>query len=167
MDAKSCDKIETYATLRFLEKTYLKENFIIIRDSDTKDREVIIKNLKNGFKENIRDDYFGNIEQNVLILNYSAFEGYFLDKKVMIQAGIVRDEDSYYMALDRILSNREENIEYITYQNSGKEERISMLTNLLYEEKHIKEKEEDIKNYIKGHKLFGKFPKIKKNWIIT
>lgn len=39
IDTKSCNNIGFYATLRFLTKTTMSDDFIIIRDSDTKPKQ--------------------------------------------------------------------------------------------------------------------------------
>lgn len=162
LDTNGCDKIETYATLKFLQKTYLKDNFVIIRDSDTAEKEALMNNLKNGFKENIEDGYFESVKDRILILSYSSLENYFLNPKILVEIGIVRSEDDFYEKIDNHIKRNEETIKnYIKNHNRKYQEEAENKINTIYNDKNINEKIEDIKKYVRGHDILGVFSKLK------
>ena len=87
----SCTNIKTYANLKYINKLYLKDQFLMIRDSDGKDPETLINQLCSYYKSRSREDR-GNLPRvlpkNVLILKYYSFENYFLDPAVMTKIGV-------------------------------------------------------------------------------
>lgn len=98
----SCTNIRTYANLKYINKLYLKDQFLMIRDSDGKDREGLVRQLCGYYKDRERQDR-GNLPRvqprNVLVLKYYSFENYFLDPKVMAKIGVVKSEEDFYRIL--------------------------------------------------------------------
>lgn len=160
IDTKSCRNIEIYATLRFLNKTVMKDDFIIIRDSDTKDINEIKNKLLNSFHENLGSDCSEKLEQNILILTYSSLENYFLDPHILISLNVIRDLNDYYSKIEKYINNNKERIiEYLKKQNDT--ERATSLENIIFKDCNIEDKIEDIKKYVRGHDLFGIFGELK------
>ena len=95
----SCTNIKTYANLKYMNQVYLKDNFLMIRDGDGKDREMLKRQLCKYYEErNLEDvDKLPRVrEKNVLILKYYSFENYFLNPAVMAKLGIVKSEEEFY-----------------------------------------------------------------------
>ena len=57
IDTKSCNNIGFYATLRFLTKTTMSDDFIIIRDSDTKTETALKNDLINQLTNNVNKTF--------------------------------------------------------------------------------------------------------------
>ena len=95
----SCTNIKTYANLKYMNQVYIKDNFLMIRDGDGKDREELKRQLCSYYaRRNEEDaDRLPRVtEKNVLILRYYSFENYFLDPKVMAEIGILESEEQFY-----------------------------------------------------------------------
>ena len=84
----SCTNIKTYANLKYINKLYLKDQFLMIRDSDGKNPDSLVKQLcgyYNKARETQDQDNLPRVTpKNVLVLKYYSFENYFLDPKVMV-----------------------------------------------------------------------------------
>ena len=82
----SCTNIKTYANLKYINKLYLKDQFLMIRDSDGKNPKHLVKQLCSYYNQRAKEDV-GNLPRvtpkNVLILKYYSFENYFLDPVIM------------------------------------------------------------------------------------
>ncbi|MBP5160305.1 MAG: AAA family ATPase, partial [Lachnospiraceae bacterium] len=98
----SCTNIKTYANLKYMNKLYLRDQFLMIRDSDGKNPETLIKQLCSYYKDREMQD-FGNLPRvqprNVLILKYYSFENYFLNPKIMTKIGVIKSEEEFYNIL--------------------------------------------------------------------
>ena len=95
----SCTNIKTYANLKYMNQIYLKDNFLMIRDGDGKDREVLQRQLCKYYEDrNLEDiDRLPRVmPRNVLILKYYSFENYFFNPKVMAQLGVISSEEEFY-----------------------------------------------------------------------
>ncbi|MDO5403056.1 MAG: AAA family ATPase, partial [Eubacteriales bacterium] len=99
ISTNSCTNIKTYANLKYINTLYLKDNFMMIRDSDGKDRDKLGKQLCRYYKDRSVEDK-GNLprvtDRNVLILKYYSFENYFLFPEVMVKIGVVKDTGQFY-----------------------------------------------------------------------
>ncbi|WP_416198793.1 MAG: AAA-15 domain-containing protein [Sporanaerobacter sp.] len=156
VDTNGCKNIETYATLKFLNKTNMKDDFLIIRDSDTKEKEDIKNKTIQECKKQLNDECPDNIEEKILVLDYSAFDNYFLEPEILIKMGIIKDIDQYSEKINKhINTNKTRIIEYI--KNNNSESRASELIDLIYRDCEVLEKIEDIKKYVRAHELFGEF----------
>lgn len=149
----SCTNIKAYANLKYINKLYLKDQFLMIRDGDGKDPEVLKKQLCSYYREREKQDE-NNLPRvmprNVLILKYYSFENYFLNPKIMTKIGILKNEEEFY----NILYTKYK--EYLYKLSSAKQMR--KLTGLKIKSKQdLKENMETIKIYMRGHNLFDIF----------
>lgn len=98
----SCTNIKTYANLKYINKLYLKDQFLMIRDSDGKNPKYLVKQLCSYYDQRAKEDV-DNLPRvtpdNILILKYYSFENYFLDPKVMTEIGVIKSEDEFYNIL--------------------------------------------------------------------
>ncbi|MCR5769532.1 MAG: ATP-binding protein [Lachnospiraceae bacterium] len=149
----SCTNIKTYANLKYINKLYLKDQFLMIRDSDGKDPQALVKQLCNYYFSRSQEDK-GNLPRiqprNVLVLKYYSFENYFLNPEVMVKIGVLRHEEEFYNTLlDKFKS-------YLHKIASVK--RMKEATGLIIRTKEdIKRNMETIKIYVRGHNLFDIF----------
>lgn len=156
--AKSCTSIEAYATLRFLGKTNLTDNFLIIRDSDTRDLAVVKEDILNKYGENVEEEILESISDKIHILNYSSFDNYFLVPERLEEIGVVKDQETYYKRISGHIKNNKQGIKKYIYGNNKKdEERADEIYQLIYDDRDIEDKIEDVKKYVRGHDLFGQF----------
>ncbi len=149
----SCTNIKTYANLKYINKLYLKDQFLMIRDSDGKNPKYLKKQLCNYYKARQEQDV-DNLprvtEKNVLILKYYSFENYFLDPKVMAKIGVIKNEEEFYTIL------------YAKYRDYlyklGSTKRMIKATGIRINNKQdLKKNIETIKIYVRGHNLFDIF----------
>ena len=83
-------------------QTYLRDNFLMIRDGDGKDAEELASSLCRYYEARNREDMDRLprvTRENVLILKYYSFENYFLDPKIMEKIGVIKSEDDFYEIL--------------------------------------------------------------------
>lgn len=149
----SCTNIKTYANLKYINKLYLKDQFLMIRDSDGKNPKYLKKQLCNYYDQRAKEDA-GNLPRvepkNILILKYYSFENYFLDPKIMAKIGVVKSEEDFYNILFKKYKD------YLYKLNSMK--RLLRTKNFRIKTKQdIKDHLEDIRIYVRGHNLFDIF----------
>ena len=146
----SCTNIKTYANLKYMNQVYIKDNFLMIRDGDGKDREELKRQLCSYYaRRNEEDaDRLPRVtEKNVLILRYYSFENYFLDPKVMAQIGILESEKQFYEIF------LEKWKEYLYRLKSGQKLK-EVIGKDLESEEDVKEHMEEIKIHMRGHNLY-------------
>ncbi|WP_270670769.1 ATP-dependent nuclease [Paraclostridium bifermentans] len=157
IDTKSCQNIETYATLRFLEKTTMSSEFAIFRDSDTGSRENVKTKVINQMRENIEANYLSVIDKNIFVTEYSSIEGYFIDIDLLLEKHVFKN---YEKLKDTLISklNKDKlfHIEYFKKNNKKFIDRI----NKFEQEYDLKVKDpieniEWFKKNIRGHHLYG------------
>lgn len=149
----SCTNIKTYANLKYMNQVYLKDQFLMIRDSDGKDRTILGQQLCKYYADRNREDMdkLPRVRpENVLILKYYSFENYFLNPKLMAQLGVVKSEEDFY----RIFLKKWK--EYLNRIRSGKQLKRVIGKDLRTVE-DIKAHMEEIKIYMRGHNLFDIF----------
>lgn len=149
----SCTNIKTYANLKYMNQIYLKDNFLMIRDGDGKDREVLQRQLCKYYEDrNLEDiDRLPRVmPRNVLILKYYSFENYFFNPKVMVQLGVISSEEEFYEIF------LEKWKEYLHRIKSGKK-LLEVLGRDLETTEDVKEHMEEIRIYIRGHNLYDIF----------
>ncbi len=149
----SCTNIKTYANLKYMNQIYLRDQFLMIRDSDGKDPVVLGRQLCRYYEErNLEEiDKLPRVRpENVLILKYYSFENYFLNPQVMARLQIVESEEAFYETL------LEKWKEYLHRLSSGQHLK-EVLGKDLETTVDVKEHMEDIKTYIRGHNLFDIF----------
>lgn len=162
----SCTNIKTYANLKYINQLYLKDQFVMIRDGDGKDKKELQEQLCNYYKLREAED-IGNLPKvlprNVLVLNYYSFENYFLDPFVMAQIGVVASEEEFYDILF------EKYQEYLYRMTSFKNlyEKTGVVIN---SKQDIKDNMDLIRIYGRGHNLFdifyGRYKDDKENEIL-
>ncbi len=149
----SCTNIKTYANLKYMNQIYMKDQFLMIRDSDGKDPEELGKQLCRYYDErNLTDpDQLPKVtRKNVLILKYYYFENYFLNPSVMTKIGILSSEDSFFEILF------EKWKEYLHRLRSGQHLQ-KILGRDFQSPEDMKQHIEEIKIYLRGHNLFDIF----------
>lgn len=154
INTNSCTNIKTYANLKYINQIYLKDQFLMIRDGDGKNRKELQRQLCSYYadmqKIEDRDDLPRVRPENVLVLKYYSFENYFLNPYYMVKAGVLKKEEDFYRIL---LKNWKEHLRTIT---SGKHLRQILGKDLKIME-DIKQHMEEIKIYLRGHNLFDIF----------
>ena len=149
----SCTNIKTYANLKYINKLYLKDQFLMIRDSDGKNPKYLKKQLCSYYSQRSKEDpdNLPKVEpENVLILKYYSFENYFLEPSVMAKIGVIKNEEEFYNILYKKYKD------YLFKINSFK--RMQKTLNIRIKNKQdIKDNMENIKIYVRGHNLFDIF----------
>lgn len=149
----SCTNIKTYANLKYMNKIYLKDQFLMIRDGDGQDAKELAGQLCRYYEERNREDADKLprvMPKNVLILKYYSFENYFLNPKIMVQIGILESEEAFY----RILFEKWK--EYLHRLSSGRH-LTQALGGEIQSEEDLKNHMEEVKTYLRGHNLFDIF----------
>ncbi len=149
----SCTNIKTYANLKYMNQIYIKDQFLMVRDSDGKDPAELRWQLCKYYEErNLEDlDKLPRVRpENVLILKYYSFENYFLNPKIMTKLGVISSEEEFY----RIFLEKWK--EYLHRIKSGKHLR-QVIGKDLESEEDVKTYMEEIKIYLRGHNLFDIF----------
>lgn len=149
----SCTNIKTYANLKYMNQIYLKDNFLMIRDGDGKDREMLQRQLCKYYEDRNREDIDRLprvMPRNVLILKYYSFENYFFNPKVMAQLGVISSEEEFYEIF------LEKWKEYLHRIKSGKNLR-EVLGRDLETPEDVKSHMEEIRIYMRGHNLYDIF----------
>lgn len=149
----SCTNIKTYANLKYMNQIYIRDQFLMIRDGDGKDRIQLGRQLCKYYEERSLEDADrlpAVRPENVLILKYYSFENYFLNPKVMVQLGIVKSEESFYEIL------LEKWKEYLYRISSGRH-LAEVLNGELQTVEDLKNHMEEIKIYLRGHNLYDIF----------
>uniref|UniRef100_UPI004024D7AA ATP-dependent nuclease n=1 Tax=Lachnospira sp. TaxID=2049031 RepID=UPI004024D7AA len=149
----SCTNIKTYANLKYLNTVYLKDQFMMIRDGDGKDRNMLGRQLCRYYEDRQLQDT-GNIPRvttrNVLILRYYSFENYFLFPEVMARIGVVNSVDEFY---DILWEKYQEYLYRLTsVKNMIEQTGINIKTR-----QDIIDNMENIRIYVRGHNLYDIF----------
>ncbi len=149
----SCTNIKTYANLKYMNQIYLKDQFLMVRDSDGQDPVVLGKQLCRYYEERNQEDMdkLPRVRpENVLILKYYSFENYFLNPEIMAKLGIVESEDAFYEIF------LEKWKEYLYRLKSGRR-LTEVLGHDLETVEDVRRHMEEIRIYIRGHNLFDIF----------
>lgn len=153
IQTNSCTNIKTYANLKYMNKVYLKDQFLMIRDSDGKNPKQLVKQLCSYYNRR-QEEESGALPRvtpkNVLILKYYSFENYFLDPYVMAKIGVIKKEEDFY------------NILYTKYKDYlfklPSMKRMCKNFNLQIRNKEdLKKNIELVKIYVRGHNLYDIF----------
>lgn len=149
----SCTNIKTYANLKYINKLYFKDQFLMIRDSDGKDREELADQLCKYYEQrNLEDiDKLPRVtRKNVLVLKYYSFENYFLNPKIMVQIGVLTSEDEFWTILF-------EKWQQYLYKLKCGRHLTQVLGHSLESVEDLKENFEAFKIYMRGHNLYDIF----------
>ncbi|MBO5459352.1 MAG: ATP-binding protein, partial [Lachnospira sp.] len=153
ISTNSCTNIKTYANLKYINSLYIRDSFMMIRDSDGKDRQLLGRQLCKYYGDRANEDK-GNLprvtDKNVLILKYYSFENYFLFPEVMVQIGVIKSVDRFY----DILWNKYR--EYL-YKLTSVKNMQKKLGIRIESREDIVEHIEDIRIYVRGHNLYDIF----------
>lgn len=149
----SCTNIKTYANLKYMNQLYLRDQFLMVRDSDGKNPEQLGNQLCRYYSERSRQD--GDKiprvnRENVLILKYYSFENYFLNPKVMEKIGVIKNEEEFWKIL---LSKWKQ---YLFKLSCGRH-LTKVLGKRINTIKDLKENFEEFKIYMRGHNLYDIF----------
>jgi hypothetical protein len=150
----SCTNIKTYANLKYINKLYLKDQFLMIRDSDGKNPKHLVKQLCSFYAQRSKEEEYANLPKvepkNVLILKYYSFENYFLEPSIMAKIGVIKNEEEFYDVLFK---------KYKDYLfRLGSTKRMIKNTGIRIRTKQdIKDNFEYFKIYVRGHNLFDIF----------
>lgn len=157
IDTKSCKNIGFYATLRFLEKTTMSDEFAIILDSDTKSEVMVKEILENQLNSNIDSEFASKAISKTYITKFSSIEGYLFSPELLVSHNIYDSEDRVYERLkNKLAENKDKCLKYFRDQNKNAQERID-----LFESEYVskianaKENLDWIKTNIRGHDYFG------------
>lgn len=149
----SCTNIKTYANLKYINKLYLKDQFLMIRDSDGKNPKYLVKQLCGYYAQREKEEAEKLprvTPRNVLVLKYYSFENYFLDPKVMAKIGVVKSEEDFYNILWQKYRD------YLYKLPSMK--RMCRINNVRINNKQdLKNNMENIRIYVRGHNLYDIF----------
>lgn len=149
----SCTNIKTYANLKYINQLYLKDQFLMIRDSDGKKPEYLVKQLCNYYNNRQQEEQ-GAIPRvkprNVLILKYYSFENYFLDPKVMTRIGVVKSEEEFYNILYQKFKD------YL-YRLTSVRRMQRIIGKRINSKKDVIENMESFRIFVRGHNLFDIF----------
>ena len=149
----SCTNIKTYANLKYMNQIYLRDQFLMIRDGDGKNRTELAAQLCRYYEaRNLEDvDHLPRVTpKNVLILKYYSFENYFLNPAVMVQIGVLEKEEDFYIIL------LEKWKAYLYKIKSGRHLTEELGFEIQTEE-DLKNHMEEFKIYMRGHNLFDIF----------
>lgn len=149
----SCTNIKTYANLKYMNQLYLRDQFLMIRDSDGKNPEELAAQLCHYYSERNNEDIdkLPRVRrQNVLILKYYSFENYFLNPEVMAQIGVIDSVDEFW----EILFEKWE--QYLHRIKSGIR-LVEVLGKDIQSVADLKEHFEEFKIYMRGHNLYDIF----------
>ena len=153
ISTNSCTNIKTYANLKYINSVYLKDSFMMIRDSDGKNRMQLGQQLCKYYGDRSHEDK-GNLprvtEKNVLILKYYSFENYFLFPEVMAQIGVVKSVDAFY---DILWSKYQEYL----YKLTSVKAMLKKLGIKIQSRQDIVDNIENIRIYVRGHNLYDIF----------
>lgn len=153
LTTNSCTNIKTYANLKYMNQVYLRDQFLMIRDGDGKDPELLASQLCRYYDDRNEEDVdkLPKVSRrNVLILKYYSFENYFLNPAVMARLGIVESQEAFWQIL---LSKWNE---YLHRLSSGQHLR-ELLGKELETVEDLKENFELFKICIRGHNLYDIF----------
>lgn len=149
----SCTNIKTYANLKYINKLYLKDQFLMIRDGDGLDPEALAGQLCRYYDErNAQDvDRLPKVtRRNVLILKYYSFENYFLDPAVMTAIGVIEGEEQFYDILFEKWN------EYLRRLRCG-QTFLEKTGAKIHSPGDLKKYMESFKIYMRGHNLYDIF----------
>lgn len=149
----SCTNIKTYANLKYMNQIYIRDQFLMIRDGDGKDRKMLAQQLCKYYQDREREDVdkLPRVRpENVLILKYYSFENYFLNPTVMVKLGILKSEDDFYRIF--LLKWKE----YLHKIRSGRQLKAVIGRDIKTKE-DVKRYMEEIKIYMRGHNLYDIF----------
>ena len=161
ISTNSCTNIKTYANLKYINQLHLKDQLLIIRDSDGKDRKELQNQLCKYYEDRSREETIDTLPRirprNILILKYYSFENYFLNPSIMTQVGVIDSEEAFY---ETFLSKWKNGL----YRLKSAAQLRKVIGKDLRTVEDIKNHMEEIKIYLRGHNIYDIFyGRFKKN----
>ncbi len=153
LTTNSCTNIRTYANLKYMNQVYLRDHFLMIRDSDGKDPKKLAQELCKYYDDRSLEDVdkLPKVRRrNVLILKYYSFENYFLNPGIMAQLGIIENEECFW---ETLLEKWKSYLGRLSCGIHLKE----ILGKDLESVEDLKAHFEEFKIYMRGHNLFDIF----------
>ncbi|MCU6732145.1 ATP-dependent nuclease [Diplocloster agilis] len=150
----SCTNIKTYANLKYINKLYLKDQFLMIRDSDGKNPKYLVKQLCSYYGARSKEEGGDSVPRvqprNVLVLRYYSFENYFLEPAVMAKIGVIKSEEEFYSILYA-------KYKAYLYKVPSMKRMIKVTGARINSKEDLKNHMEAIKIYVRGHNLYDIF----------
>ncbi len=149
----SCTNIKTYANLKYMNQIYIRDNFLMIRDGDGKDREELRSGLCRYYAQRNEEDADKLprvTEKNVLVLKYYSFENYFLNPDVMEKIGVLDTADRFYEIF------LEKWKEYLYRIKSG-QKLVKVIGHDINTVQDVRDHMEEIRIHMRGHNLYDIF----------
>lgn len=151
----SCSNLKTFATLKFLECTTWKENFAIIRDMDSRRKEVLIREMVEKCKEYSIDEDV--IKDKLLITKYNSMEGYFCNIDMIKRISGKSDKELKLKIIQCLDDNKIKILQDIRNKNSNDISRCTEIEDILYNTRNCNFDElyEEIRKFVRGHNLYN------------
>lgn len=151
----SCTNLITFATLKFLECTTWKENFVIIRDMDSRKEDLLIKEMIDKCKEYSIDEEI--IKDKLFVTKYNSMEGYFCDIEIIKNISGKTDEELKKKIMQCLDDNKLKILQDIKNKNIKNLSRYNEIENILYNSRSnsFTDLYENIKRFIRGHNLYN------------
>lgn len=155
VDCKSCSNLKTFATLKFLGCTTWKENFVIIRDMDSKREEILINEMIEKCKEHSIEENI--IRDRLLITNYNSLEGYFCDIDMVKNISGKSDKEIKSKIIQCLDDEKPKILKDIKNKNSKDISRYNEIEDILYNSRssNFEELYEEIRKFVRGHNLYN------------
>lgn len=157
IDTDSCKNLSFYATLKFLEKTTMTNNFAIIRDADTRLDESVRRELMNQLTTAQLIGNYPMDDINLYITEHSSIEGFLFSPNLLAEKGFFENADAVYSLLrEKLVSKKASCIDYFRTQNRNYPERITEFENEFDTKVSNPHVNLDwIKKNIRGHSYFN------------
>lgn len=158
VDTNSCKNIGFYATLKFLRRTTMSNQFAIIRDADTEAQNKVVQKLKNQLTGNqFLPDYIDTAASNLFVTKYSSIEGYLFEPRLLVNNGIKDTVAEVFDILKNYLvSQKESCIAYFRKHNQNEQERIDEFLSVFDEMvDDVEANIEWVKTNIRGHNYYN------------
>lgn len=158
IDTNSCKNIGFYATLKFLRRTTMSDQFAIIRDADTASHDKVLQKLRDQLIGNQFSEDFADIAtSNLFVTKYSSIEGYLFEPNLLVIHGFKNNTEEVFETLRNYLVSQKDNcIEYFRKHNQNGQARVDDFTSKFDEMTADIESNIDwVKTNIRGHNYYN------------
>lgn len=158
MNVNSCENLAFYATLKFLNKTVIKDNLLVLRDSDMKDREHLSTVFKRKLLANTESEFADLILEKTLFTKYSSIEGYLFSPQLLVDKGVFDNIEDVYQEMKTFLIQAKEGIKsrFIKNNNNNQPRIDEFLAKLNEAIEDVANNIEWIKTNVRGHSYFNR-----------
>lgn len=155
ISCNGCSNLKTFATLKLLDCTTWKENVAIIRDMDSKRKELLIREMIEKCEEHSIDKEV--IKDKLLITKYNSMEGYFCNIDMIKKISGKSDKELESRILQCLDDNKIKILKDIKNKNSDDIFRYNEIENILYTKRsnNFSELYEEIRKFVRGHNLYN------------